>query len=73
MKTKINETHLEDVSLIRTGSDSVKISWKLKSKDAKVVIFKDRLYELPTLRCLHSPPIDTIFHFLIHKSSAIGK
>ena len=40
MTHEINETHLEDVSLIRTGKDSVKLSWKLKSKDSKVVVFK---------------------------------
>jgi protein-tyrosine phosphatase len=39
MTPKINETHLKDVSLTRTGNDSVKISWKIKNKDAKVSIF----------------------------------
>jgi len=37
--TKINETHLKDVALTRTGDDSVKISWKIKNKGAKVSIF----------------------------------
>jgi protein-tyrosine phosphatase len=40
MTSKINETHLEDVSLTRLGSDSVKISWTIKNKDSKVLIFK---------------------------------
>jgi len=39
MTPKINETHLKDVSLTRTGNDSVKISWRTKNKDSKVAIF----------------------------------
>ena len=39
MTPKINETHLKDVSLTRTGNDSVKISWKTKNKNSKVAIF----------------------------------
>ena len=39
MTPKINETHLKDVSLIRTGNDSAKISWRIKNKNAKVAIF----------------------------------
>jgi protein-tyrosine phosphatase len=39
MTTKINETHLEDVSLIRTGNESVKIAWNNKNKDLKVSVF----------------------------------
>jgi len=40
MTPKINETHLEDISLTRTSDESVKISWTLKNKDLKVAIFK---------------------------------
>jgi len=39
MTPKINETHLKDVSLTRTGTDSVKISWKIKNKNSSVAIF----------------------------------
>ena len=39
MTTEINETHVGDVSLVRTGDDSVKISWQLEDKAAKVTIF----------------------------------
>jgi protein-tyrosine phosphatase len=39
MMPKINETHLKDVALTRTGNDSVKISWRTKNKDSKVAIF----------------------------------
>ena len=39
MTPKINETHLKDVALTRTGNDSVKISWRTKNKDSKVAIF----------------------------------
>jgi len=39
MTPKINETHLKDVSLTRTGNDSVKIAWKIKNKNSKVAIF----------------------------------
>ena len=36
----INETHLEDVALIRTGKDAVKISWTISDPDATVAIYK---------------------------------
>jgi len=39
MNPKINDTHLEDVSLTRTGNDSVKISWNIKNKKGKVAVF----------------------------------
>ncbi len=40
MTPKINETRLEDISLTRTGDDSVNISWTYNNKDSKVAIFK---------------------------------
>ena len=39
MTTEINETHLNDVCLTRTGDDSVKISWQMRDKAAQVTIF----------------------------------
>jgi len=36
----IDETHLEDVALTRSGDDSVIISWTIRDPDATVVIFK---------------------------------
>jgi len=39
MTPKINETHLEDVFLSRTGKGSVKISWKFDHQDARVAVF----------------------------------
>ena len=39
MTPKINETHLNDVSLTRTGDDSVDISWKIKNKKSEVAIY----------------------------------
>jgi protein-tyrosine phosphatase len=36
----INETRLEDVALIRSGDDSVKICWTINTKDATVAIYK---------------------------------
>jgi protein-tyrosine phosphatase len=40
MAPKLNETHLEDVSLTRIDADSVCISWTYNNQDAKVAIFK---------------------------------
>jgi protein-tyrosine phosphatase len=40
MTQEINETRVGDVLLVRTGDDSVTISWKPRSKDAKVVVYK---------------------------------
>ncbi len=40
MTPKINETRLEDLVLIRTGNDSVEISWRLKNKGSTVAIYK---------------------------------
>jgi hypothetical protein len=40
MAPKLNETHLEDVSLTRIGADSVSISWTDNNQDSKVAIFK---------------------------------
>jgi protein-tyrosine phosphatase len=39
MTPKINETHLDDVCLARTGDDSVTISWKPGRKDSRVTVF----------------------------------
>jgi protein-tyrosine phosphatase len=39
MTDEINETRLDDVCLTRTGDDSVKISWEMRDKTAKVTIF----------------------------------
>ena len=39
MPPKINETHLTDVALTRSGNDSVNISWKIKDKNTKVTVF----------------------------------
>ena len=39
MTPKINETHLDDICLTRTGDDSVKISWDMRDKTAKVAVF----------------------------------
>jgi protein-tyrosine phosphatase len=39
MTQDINETHLDDVCLSRTGDDSVKISWEMRDKTAKVTVF----------------------------------
>ena len=39
MTTEINETHLNDVCLARTGKDSVNISWKMKNKKSEVAIY----------------------------------
>ena len=39
MTTKINETHLKDVSLTRTGKGSLKITWNTKYKNSKVAVF----------------------------------
>lgn len=36
----INETRLEDVAIVRTGKDAVKISWTIRDQDATVTIFK---------------------------------
>ena len=39
MTNEINETQLDDVCLTRTGDDSVKISWTMRDKTAKVTVF----------------------------------
>ncbi|MEE4264821.1 MAG: tyrosine-protein phosphatase [Desulfobacteraceae bacterium] len=39
MIPEINETHLNDVSLTRTGDDSVDISWKIKNQKSEVTIY----------------------------------
>jgi protein-tyrosine phosphatase len=39
MTHDFNETHLEAVSLIRTGKDSIKLTWDIKNKKSEVSIF----------------------------------
>jgi protein-tyrosine phosphatase len=39
MVPEINTTRLNNVSLIRTGSDSVKLSWKIRDKSQRVAVF----------------------------------
>ena len=39
MTNETNETHLDDICLTRTGDDSVKISWEMRDKTAKVTVF----------------------------------
>jgi protein-tyrosine phosphatase len=36
----INKTTVENVTLTRTGADSVKISWELEDRDARVSVFR---------------------------------
>jgi len=39
MTPDINETRLDDLSLTRTGNDSVRISWKIRGKTVEIAIF----------------------------------
>ena len=39
MNPRINETHLNAISLTRIGEDSAEISWKIKTKNSKTTIF----------------------------------
>jgi len=39
MTPDINETRLDDLSLTRTGNDSVRISWKIRAKTVEIAIF----------------------------------
>ena len=39
MTPEINETRLDDLSLTRTGNDSVRISWKIRGKTVEIAIF----------------------------------
>ena len=40
MTTKINETRVGDVLLVRTGDDSVTLTWEPAGRDSKVVVYK---------------------------------